>query len=224
MIATLFKRQRPLMIAGLVSLVCGVIAIVMAQVDATEILGINRWIKPMKFFISIAIFVWTIALLLDQLRGYERFSRVISWTMIVVFVGEMLGVVGQAARGTTSHFNFSTPDGAMIYALMGFLIVVNSLAVVAITVVYFRSGFDLPPAILWGIRLGLLLFIAGSIEGGYMSAQLGQTVWALVGGPGFPLTGGSGSVKSTKIPAYWYAFKTTYGATYCRTCSNDYYA
>ena len=188
MIAKLFTDHRPLMVAGVVSFVCGIVAIILTQIDPTMILGINRWIKPMKFFISIAIFLWTIAILLDQLKGYERFSRIISWTMIMVFTGEMIGVAGQAARGTTSHFNITTPDSAIVYALMGVLIVINSLLVVAIAVVYFRDGFGLPPAVLWGIRLGLLLFIAGSIQGGYMSAQLGHTVGAADGGPGLPLT------------------------------------
>ncbi len=74
------------MIAGLVSFLCFILTLILTQFDATLILGINRWIKPMKFFISIAIFLWTIAVFLDQLRDDERFSRRLSWVMIAVFV------------------------------------------------------------------------------------------------------------------------------------------
>ena len=46
------------MTAGVVSLVCFAALALVSLFDSTEILGINRWIKPMKFFVSIAIFVW----------------------------------------------------------------------------------------------------------------------------------------------------------------------
>jgi hypothetical protein len=69
MLRELFKRQRPLMIAGLVSLICFAGLAVISLFDSTQVLGINRWIKPMKFFISIAIFVWTIAVYLYFLKA-----------------------------------------------------------------------------------------------------------------------------------------------------------
>ena len=188
MIEKLFNNHRPLMVAGAISLVGGIVMIVLAQIDATEILGINRWVKPMKFFFSIGIFLFTMALFLSQLRGHERFSRILSWMWIGVFVGEMIGVVGQAARRTTSHFNIGTLDGAIVFAVMGVLILISSALVVALTVVYFRDPPDLPTTILWGIRLGLIVFLAGSVQGGYMSTQMGHTIGAADGGPGLPLT------------------------------------
>jgi len=187
------------MIAGLISLILGVATLVLSLIDPTQILGISRWIKPMKFFLSIAIFVWTVAVLLDQLKGEERFGKLISWTMIVVFVGEMLGIAGQPLRGTTSHFNVSTPFDGVVYAIMGVLIVINSLLLAAITYKYFRVQTDLPQAVLWGIRLGLLIFLAGSIEGGYMSAQFGHTVGAADGGPGLPLTNWSTTAGDLRV-------------------------
>lgn len=199
MIRELFVRQRPLMVAGFVSLVLGFAALLLTLVDPTEILGISRWIKPMKFFFSIAIFVWTIAVLLDQLKGQEQFSKVISWLMIVVFVGEMLGIAGQPIRGTTSHFNVKTAFDGGVYAMMGVLIVLNTLLVVAVTYKYFRTNIDLPTTVLWSIRLGLLIFLAGSIQGGYMSTQIGHTVGAPDGGPGLPLTNWSTTAGDLRV-------------------------
>jgi len=175
------------MIAGLVSFLCFIVTLALTQFDSTLILGINRWIKPMKFFISIAIFLWTIAIFLDQLKDDERFSRRLSWVMIAVFVIEMVAVTGQAMRGTTSHFNIQKPLDGAIFSVMGIAILINTVLVAMLLYRYFKRDIDLPPAILWGIRLGLILFLFGSIQGGYMSAQLGHTVGAPDGGPGLPI-------------------------------------
>lgn len=175
------------MVAGVISFGCFIATLILSLADNTQILGTNRWIKPMKFYISIAIFVWTIAVLLQYLPNRERFSRVTSWAMIIIFAVEMAAVTGQAIRGTTSHFNIGNPIDAAIFALMGTAIVINTIFVGVLTYHYFRSNIDLPPAIVWGIRLGLLLFLFGSIQGGYMSSQIGHTVGAADGGPGLPL-------------------------------------
>ena len=48
--------------------------------DTRQILGINPWIKPMKFMISIAIFLWTVAWFMPDTRqpetGFSRIDRV----------------------------------------------------------------------------------------------------------------------------------------------------
>jgi hypothetical protein len=199
MIAKLFQEQRPLMIAGLISFVCFVATLILSLADNTQILGINRWIKPMKFYISIVIFIWTIAVLLQYLPNKERFSRIMSWALIVIFVVEMAAVTGQAIRGVKSHFNFSSPQDGAIFAAMGLAIVINTIFVGVLTYHYFRSNIDLPPAIIWGIRLGLLLFLFGSIQGGYMSSQIGHTVGAADGGPGLPLTNWSTTAGDLRV-------------------------
>ena len=51
MIRELFDKRQPLMIAGLISFLCFAVLAIVSMFDPTEILGINRWIKPMKFFI-----------------------------------------------------------------------------------------------------------------------------------------------------------------------------
>ncbi len=199
MIKQLFETQRPLMIAGIVSMIFGLITAVLIVVDGTEILGINRWIKPMKFFLSIAIFLWTIAVYLYYLKGQERFSSVVSWILIVVMSIEMIAIVGQALRGTTSHFNVGDPLNGMIFGIMGIAIVISSLTVVTVTIQFFRSEIDLPSSIVLGMRLGLIIFILGSIEGGYMVTHLGHTVGAPDGGPGLPLTNWSTAAGDLRI-------------------------
>jgi hypothetical protein len=187
MIKELFGRQRPLMIAGAVSLVCFVILAVLSLFDSTEILGINRWIKPMKFFVSIAVFVWTVAIYLNFLNGYEKSKRLISWGMIFIFLVEMIVIVTQAARGTTSHFNIGTPLDGMLFSIMGLAIVFNTILAAYLLYLYFKAEINLPKAIVWGMRLGLILFLASSFEGGYMSTQFGHAVGVADGGAGLPV-------------------------------------
>lgn len=186
MIKELFERQRPLMVAGVVSFACFVILAVVSLFDPTEILGINRWIKPMKFFVSIAIFVWTTAVYLYFLKGYEKSERVISWGMIAIFLVEMIIIMTQAARGTTSHFNIRTPLDGMLFSIMGLAIALNTLLAAYLLYLYLKAGIDLPRSLLWGMRLGIVLFLASCIEGGYMSAQLGHGVGVADGGKGLP--------------------------------------
>jgi hypothetical protein len=187
MIKAIFENQRALIFAGVVSFVCFVALALLLLFDSAEILGINRWIKPMKFFISIAIFVWTTAVYLYFLKDYERQARRISWGMIIIFTIEMIIIVTQAARGTTSHFNNSTPLDGMLFSIMGLSIIVNTLLATYLLYLYFKAEIDLPKSIVWGMRLGLILFLAASFEGGYMSAQIGHTVGAADGGAGLPL-------------------------------------
>lgn len=175
------------MIAGVVSFACFAVLAIVSSFDSTEILGVNRWIKPMKFFTSIAIFSWTTAVYLLFLDGYKKSSRLISWGMIAIFAVEMIIITGQAARGTTSHFNIKTPLDGMLFSIMGLAIMLNTLLAAYLLYLYFKAEIDLPKAIVWGMRLGLILFLASSFEGGYMSAQLGHTVGAADGGAGLPV-------------------------------------
>lgn len=175
------------MVAGVISFVCFAALIVIGMFDSTQVLGVNRWIKPIKFFISISIFVWTVAVYLNFLKGYDRSARFISWGMIVVFSIEMIIIVTQAGRGTTSHFNIKTPLDGILFAIMGMAIFFNTLLAAHLLFLYFKAEIELPNAILWGMRLGIIVFLLGSIQGGYMSAQPGHAVGVADGGAGLPL-------------------------------------
>ncbi len=187
MIRELFEKERPLMIAGAISLACFVILAIVAPFDSTAILGINRWIKPMKFFVSISIFVWTVAIYLNFLKGYAKSARFISWGMILIFFVEMLIVVMQSARGTTSHFNIKNPLDGILFAIMGLAIMLNTFLAAYLLYLYFKAAINLPNAIVWGMRMGLILFLASSFEGGYMSAKLAHSVGVADGGAGLPV-------------------------------------
>ena len=184
MIAALFREHRALMVGGLVSFACFLVLSIVMLFDSTQVMGINRLIKPIKFFVSIAFFLWTVVIYLRYLKGHDRLATVLTWGFIAIFAVEMAAIVYQAARGVTSHFNTSTAFDGMIFGMMGLSITVSTVLTGILTYQYFRSDIDLPRSIVCGMRLGLLIFLAGSFEGGYMSAQLGHAVGVADGGAG----------------------------------------
>jgi hypothetical protein len=182
----LWQNQRALMATGLVMLILFALLAIASLFDSQQILGINRWIKPMKFTFSTCIYLWTVAVYLRFINGFEKSKRIIGWGVSALFVGEIFLIIMQAARGTTSHFNIAKPFDAMVFSTMGFLIAINTLLVIYLAYLYFRAEINLPKAIVWGMRLGLLIFLAASFEGGYMSAQIGHAVGVADGGAGLP--------------------------------------
>jgi hypothetical protein len=143
--------------------------------------------KPVKFANSIAIYLWTLAFYLYFTTGAEKSKRVIARGAAAMLTGEIILIVMQAARGTSSHFNNSSAFDGAVFSLMGLMIFVNTLLVIYLTYLYFRTHFNLPEAIVWGMRFGLILFLLASFQGAYMSAQTGHAVGVADGGTGLPL-------------------------------------
>lgn len=183
-IAELRKRNPILNALGLLHLGLAAVMLVLMLIDNTQVLGVNRWMKPFKFDVSVAIYAFTFAWISYYLppKWTRRISRQIALCMLL----EITLVTLQAARGVKSHFNRESIDGGIIYAVMGIFIMYNTVLVLLITIKFFRLSFDLPKLYLRGIQLGLVSFLLGSFLGMYMSSSPGHTVGAIDGGPGLP--------------------------------------
>lgn len=182
----LWQNQRPLMLAGFGFLLVTAILASLMLFDSTQILGINRWIKPIKFSSSSAIFLFTVAVYLVYLKDFGASQKIIAWGTMAIMIAEVFLIIMQAARGTTSHFNIAKPFDAIVFSAMGLMILTNTLLIVYLTILYFRADFELPNAVIWGMRLGLIVFLLGSIQGGFMSSQTGHAVGIADGGAGLP--------------------------------------
>jgi len=182
----LHRRNPLLFVVGWVSLAGALICAMMTQVSDTVVLGISAYIKPMKFFLSICAFTWTMGWYLEYLH-MPRKTLAYSIMAIVVFLFELSIITWQASNGRLSHFNISTPMYALLFNLMGVAIVILWSWTCYITFLFFRRQFDLPQSYLWGIRLGLIIFLIFSIEGAAMAARLAHTIGAPDGGPGLPI-------------------------------------
>lgn len=186
MFKELFKNQRALLIVGFAHFILFLVLAVVSQFDAREILGIDRWIKPMKFAVSIAIYLWTLAIYLNFVRGWKRAKNIIVYGSIVMMLGEIVLITMQAARGTTSHFNISTPFDSVVFNAMGIMIALSTLLSGFLLYLYFKAEIDLPKAIVWGVRCGIILLILAGAEGGLMAGLLRHSIGTADGGAGLP--------------------------------------
>ncbi len=184
---TLYQSNRILTLTGGFHWLLVVVLLLIYPFDSRTILGISPWIKPIKFSVSIAIYVWTLAWYMRYLVDRARAVRIISCGVAISMLTEIACIVMQSARGTTSHFNGATTFDAAVFILMGVMIGLNAMLVVWVLVLSCKPGLRIPPAYAWGIRCGLLLFLLASAEGGIMIGNHAHTVGAPDGGPGLPL-------------------------------------
>jgi hypothetical protein len=205
-VATLWGASRPLTAAGVLMLAALVASLGGMAIDHREVLGAPVWLKPAKFAISSAIYLFTVGWIFTYLPERRRLTAIVGWLTAVIVIVEVGIIDLQAARGVTSHFNVGTPLDAALFGVMGTGIVVVWAAAIALTVALFRHRFA-DAAFGWALRLGLLITVLGQASGGFMTtptaAQLeaartthisvagAHTVGAADGGPGLPLTGWS---------------------------------
>ena len=201
-----WKASRPLTAASILMLAVCAASLAAMAVDQTRILGAPTWLKPTKFAISSAIYLFTLAWIVTFLPDRRRLTTTVGWLTAVIITMEVAIIDVQAARGVTSHYNVGTALDAALFSTMGTGILIVWGAAIALTVALFRHRFT-DPALGWALRLGLLVTVLGQATGGLMTtptrAQLdaakttrltvaGQhSVGGLDGGPGLPLTGWS---------------------------------
>jgi hypothetical protein len=185
---TIKLRNEPLFYFGWLCIVGSLLCIVMLRLSDTQVLGINAWIKPLKFFLSSLLFSWAMAWYMQYL-GEEDQSTVVwySWAIIVLLHIENVYILLQASRGLQSHFNVSTTFTASMWSVMAIAATMISVVTIFIAIAFFKRDFpELPEAYVWAIRLGIVLFIIFSMQGLAMGGRMSHTVGAADGSEGLP--------------------------------------
>ena len=198
-LSQLKQRNSLLYSFGLFNIAVGIICLALMQTENAYILGVSRWLKPMKFYLSVGIMVLTMGCLLYYLNDNKKIKR-FSWMIVLTMFFENGLILLQAIRKTTSHYNTSTSFNGIVFNLMGVLILIFTITVIRIFISFFRQKqFVINDAYVWGIRLGLLLFIIFSLEGGVMIGLLKHTVGGPDGSPGLPLVNWSTEYGDLRI-------------------------
>jgi hypothetical protein len=180
--------------------VLAVVSAVGIFADPRVLTGVPIWLKPFKFSVSFVLYGATLAWMLSLL---PRRSRVAEWagTVIVAMsLAEMVVIVGQVLRGTTSHYNETTSLNAALWQVMGASIMALFTAHFIIGIVVLRQPIADRVAA-YAIRLGLGLSLLGMLAAvpmvlpsqgpGIEGIAGAHSVGVPDGGPGLPLVGWS---------------------------------
>jgi len=194
------KRRNALLFwFGLFNLAVAIVCLILIPFEESQILGINRWIKPFKFYSSVGIMVLTMGWFLHYLSNAKKI-RTYSWLIVITMFFENGLIIAQAIRNTTSHFNITSTINGIVFNLMGMFILVFTITVLLICITFFKQKqFSITQAYVWGIRLGILFFLFFSLEGGMMLALLKHTVGGPDGGTGLPVVNWSTEYGDLRI-------------------------
>jgi hypothetical protein len=198
------KYRNPILFwFGLFNFLVGIICLLLIQVDTIQILGVSRWLKPMKFYFSVGLMIITMGWLLYYLQN-PRSQKSFSLRLTIYMFFENGLILLQAIRGTTSHFNISTRTDTIIFNLMGVFILLFTVTCIRVCIAFFRQKeFNIKMPYVWGIRLGLLFFILFSIEGGMMLTLMKHTVGGPDGSPGIPILNWSKEYGDLRIAHFF---------------------
>ncbi|MGH9161545.1 MAG: hypothetical protein ACRD2X_16380 [Vicinamibacteraceae bacterium] len=181
-----YRRDALLTRVAVINLALALVMVLLLPFDPRLVSGINPWIKPLKFALSIALYALTVAWYMGEARKHGALRSTVRWGIAVAMMVEIVCITMQAARGTTSHFNIATVFDAAVFQLMGMMIVLNTLFTVGL--LWLLRGPVAAPraAYVWGLRLGVVLFVLASLEAYAMIARSAHTVGLTDGGPGLP--------------------------------------
>jgi hypothetical protein len=131
-------------------------------VDARTVGDISVWTKPLKFQISLAVYLATLAFFARYMPRetlLKPWYRVYALAVAGAVILEMIWLMSAAAIGTSSHFN-PTPLGQTIYRTMGALaVLLTSMSAVQAWQIARNDLTGLSPTMKHGLVAGLALVL-----------------------------------------------------------------
>ncbi len=199
MMQRIYRQSRHLFARGmainrpLVLIICMMFVILFAAlvgliVDPRVITGAPAWLKPLKFSLSFSIYAVTFIWLIGFVQGHPRIVRLIVWVTTIGALIEMVLIVGQVIRGTTSHFNVSTPFDTAVWGVMAVSVVGIWTANLILGIVLLRQRFA-DVAFAWALRLGVLISLIGMGVAFFMTSPTAAQLTAAKAGGGMPIAG-----------------------------------
>jgi len=177
----LFRREPLFAGAALVLAVLSLPMLAALALDGRTLLGANVWIKPLKFSLSLTVYLATLAWFAGWLPAgvvRSRWYRIYAAAAVFCVAAEMVWIAGAAANGVASHFNVSTPLLAAVYPLMGVLaIFLTSVTLVYGVLIWRNRDSGLDPVFRLSVAAGLALtFLLTVPVASYMAGGTGHAV------------------------------------------------
>ncbi|UMY64735.1 MULTISPECIES: hypothetical protein [unclassified Flavobacterium] len=193
------ERSGPFFWFGLLFLVLAVVCLVATRLSDQQVLGVNAYYKPFKFFVSSWLFAWTMGWYCGYLQAPTA-VMIYTWFAIGVLCFQDFYILIQAARGLRSHFYVETPFYSGMFSLMAVTSVSLAFATLWIAALFFSDKVvELPQYYLWSIRFGLLLFVVFALQGLLMGARGSHLVGAPDDAPGIRVLNWSRQVGDLRI-------------------------
>jgi hypothetical protein len=181
----------PLTLLGLLMIGTLLAALVGLVVDQQVITGAPAWLKPAKFAVSVTIYSFTFVYLLQFVQGRRRLVAFVANATAFALLVEMVIIVGQVIRGTTSHFNYTTPlDSALWMTMAGFIGLAWTMALILGVLLLFQRMPD--PVWAWALRLSVLLSLVGMGVAFLMTSPTAAQLAGARAGKGLPIIGAHG--------------------------------
>jgi len=182
------KAQSPfLYYIVLIHIGCIIPILLGLMIDDRVLMGVNVWIKPLKFAISQIIYITTVGLLVTLYPYSDRKKKIINNTVAITLLTEFAIILIQASRGVKSHYNTDTPLDGILFAIMGLFVGVNVIIMLVFIIDTIRKKMKTAKVIQWSILLGWLIVLFGSWFGSQMIGQMSHSVNIPDGGEGLPL-------------------------------------
>jgi hypothetical protein len=187
------------------AVICTVVAVALIPLwilDSRQLLGVSVWEKPIKFYISVAIFSFTYSWLSSFLTRGGRWVKLTGLVIAVSLAVEIVIILAMASIGETSHFNVSNPTAIAIWSIMATFIsiVLFSTIFISLMIIFQKhQEFNLKLALALGsintaVGMGLayLMTWPTAIQlANYQGIAGAHAVGVSDGGPGLPFLGWS---------------------------------
>lgn len=176
------RWPRPLLAVAALAALTALVVTVLAVVDHTQVTGVDRWLKPWKFSVSIAVYVLTLSWMSRLVHRHRRTVLALAGIGAVAMVLELTVIVAQAARGRASHFNNQTPLDSSLFGIMGMMITLVWVVTFVLALVVLRERIA-GPGLATGLHWGLAVMLVGMLEAAFMVEPLNRWAEARAGGP-----------------------------------------
>ena len=187
------RMPRVLLWATVGHVVVSVGALLALGLAAAPILGVHPALKPLKFGVSIALFLATMGVVLPSLSAPAAARTALAWLFAATMVAEMAPILAQALRGTPSHFNMQSAADSALWRLMLLAILVATAGMLGVAVLAtvrpLQAGADqaMPPLLAFAWRAGVWLLLLAPVSGFAMGGRGQHSVGGADGGAGLPL-------------------------------------
>ena len=196
------KHTKSLFWLAVISVVGALVLVPLWILDTRELLGVSVWEKPIKFFISAAIFSFTYSWLSSFITKGARWVKVAGLFIAVSLTVELVLISAMAILGTTSHFNVSSPTAIVIWSLMATFISIVLFSTIFISLMILvqkQRAFNLKLALALGsintaVGMGLAYLMTWPTAAqlaNYQGIAGAHAVGVSDGGPGLPFLGWS---------------------------------